>query len=175
MQEKGFQGMTLQDVADELDFTKAALYYYVQDKQDVLFRIHMQTLEMMLESTEKIARSDASPPEKLRAFIDRQVHMVAEDTASFTVYFHEKAHLTPEHAEATTDKERQIVHTLTDIYRAGVAEGYFRDLDPTVATFALLGVSNWIYSWYRSEGRLSIDAVSQILQTITLSGLAQPR
>jgi AcrR family transcriptional regulator len=174
IQEKGFQGMTLQDVADELDFTKAALYYYVQDKQDVLFRIFLQTLEMALETAEEIVNSAMSPPEKLRAYIDRQVRMIAEHPELFTVYFNEKAHLTSEHSQAASDKERQIVHAIAAIFQQGVIDGYFRDLDPVVATFAIMGVSNWVYRWYRPEGRLSVDEVSKVLQIVTLRGLELP-
>jgi AcrR family transcriptional regulator len=166
--------MTLQDVADELDFTKAALYYYVADKEDVLFRIFMQTLDMALAVVEDILRSTLSPPEKIRAFIGRQVHMIAEHPALFSVYFNEKNHLTAEHAQAATDKERQIVHAVAAIYQAGVEEGSFYALDPTVATFAIMGVSSWVYRWYRPGGRLSIDEVSHILQRVALQGLERP-
>jgi AcrR family transcriptional regulator len=90
---------------DELDFTKAALYYYVQDKQDVLFRIFLQTLEMALETVEEIVHSAMTPPEKLRTFIDRQVRMIAEHPELFTVYFDEKVHLAAERAGTASDKE----------------------------------------------------------------------
>lgn len=166
--------MTLQDVADELDFTKAALYYYVADKQDVLFRIFMQTLDMALAAVEEILHSALSPSEKMRAFIDRQVHMIAEHPALFSVYFNEKSHLTAEHARAATDKERQIVHAVAAIYQAGVEDGSFYALDPAVATFAIMGVSSWVYRWYRPGGRLSIDEVSRILQRVALQGLERP-
>jgi len=176
MQERGFQGVTLQDVADELAFTKAALYYYIEDKQDVLFRIFLQTLDLALESAEETLRSELSPPEKIRVFIDRQVHLIAEHPELFTVYFNEKGHLTEEHAQAASEKERQIVHAIATIYRDGVNDGSFCQLDPTVATFAMMGVTNWVYRWYRPGGRLSIEEVSKMLQQIALQGVeSSPR
>ncbi|MEO6891867.1 MAG: TetR/AcrR family transcriptional regulator [Ktedonobacteraceae bacterium] len=171
IQEKGFHGTTLQDVADQLDFTKAALYYYVQDKQDLLFRIHMQTLEMALVAVESIVQGATSPREKVRACLDNQVRMVARHPDLFTVYFHEKSHLTVEHTEAVTTMERRIVHAIVDVIRAGIAGGDFQDVDPTVAAFAVLGASSWVYRWYRPGGRLAIEEVSQTLQTMILSGL----
>jgi AcrR family transcriptional regulator len=169
--EKGFHGTTLQDVADRLDFTKAALYYYVQDKEDLLFRIHMQTLEMTLAAVEAIVRSERTPPAKLRAFIDNQVRMVVGHPDLFTVYFNEKSHLTEEHAEAATKIERQIVQAITGAIREGVAAGFFHDVDPTVAAFAVMGASSWVYRWYRPQGRLSVEEVSEALQKVMLSGL----
>jgi AcrR family transcriptional regulator len=171
MRQKGFQGMTLQDVANELDFTKAALYYYVEDKQDVLFRIFLQALDMAVEMTESILHSQLSPSEKIRAFIDRQVHMIADYPELFTVYFNEKQHLSEEHALAATQRERQIVDAVATIYQEGSANGSFCDLDPMVATFAIMGTVNWVYRWYRPDGPRSLAEISQILQQATLRGL----
>lgn len=35
---KGFWGMSLQDVADEIGITEAALYHYIASKNDLLTR-----------------------------------------------------------------------------------------------------------------------------------------
>jgi len=35
----------------------------------------------------------------------------------------------------------------------------------------VLGASSWAYRWYRPGGRLAIEEVSQVLQTMILSGL----
>jgi AcrR family transcriptional regulator len=175
MQEKGFQGMTLQEVADQLECTKAALYYYVEDKQELLFRIHLQVMTMLLEAIEGILQSNQSATMKARAFIDTQVRLVASRPDLFTVYFHEKTHLKPEHAEVVTQMERKIVHSLETLLREGMNAGNFERVDSTVAAFAILGASSWVYRWYRSQGRLSIDEVSTTLQRIVLHGLERER
>ena len=171
IQEKGFHGATLQKVAEELDVTKAALYYYVKDKEDLLFRIHLHTLELALASVEAIIQSEQSPANKVRALIDNQVRLITSRPELFTVYFNEKAHLSADHAEAVTNLERQIVQRMVVVLRQGMASGAFQNMDPTVAAFALLGASSWVYRWYRPDGRLSVDEVSHFLQTMVLNGL----
>lgn len=173
IQEKGFHGTTLEQVAGELEVTKAALYYYVKDKEDLLFRIQRHTLEMALASVEAIIQSEQSPADKVRALIDNQMRLITSRPELFTVYFNEKAHLSDEHREAVTNLERQIVQRVTAVLREGMEAFAFQDVDPTVAAFAVLGASSWVYRWYRPGGRLSIDEVSRILQTVILSGLEQ--
>jgi len=173
IQEKGFDGTTLQEVAAELDVTKAALYYYVKDKEDLLFRIHLHTLELALASVEAIVQSEQPPAAKVRALIDNQVRLITSRPELFTVYFNEKAHLSAEHGEAATRLERQIVQRMAMVLREGMATGAFQDVDPTVAALAALGASSWVYRWYRPGGRLSVDEVSNILQRVILSGLEQ--
>jgi TetR/AcrR family transcriptional regulator, cholesterol catabolism regulator len=173
IQEKGFHGTTLQEVAEELDVTKAALYYYVKDKEDLLFRIYQHTLELALASVEAIVQSEQPPAEKVRALIDNQVRLITSRPELFTVYFHEKAHLSAEHGEVATRLERQIVQRVAMVLREGIASGAFQDIDTTVAAFSVLGASSWVYRWYRPGGRLSVGEVSTILQRVILSGLEQ--
>ena len=171
MQERGFQGMTLQEVADQLECTKAALYYYIEDKQALLFRIHSQVMTLLLEEVDRILRTDQSATLKARAFIESQVHLVANHPALFTVYFHEKNQLKPEHGEAVTQMERKIVRALETILRKGIESGDFELVDPTVAAFTIFGASSWVYRWYRPQGRLSIDEVALIVQRMVLQGV----
>lgn len=171
IREKGFPGTTVEDVADLFDVTKAAIYYYVKDKQELLLQIHLQTLNLALRTVEEIAATQAPPPEKLRSFIRRHVGMIAERLDLFTVYFNEKHHLRAEDLAAVTALERRLVDTLAGIYRDGVAGGQFRDLDPTVAVFAILGTSSWIYRWYRPGGRLDVDQIAALIETVALQGV----
>jgi AcrR family transcriptional regulator len=171
IQEKGFHSTTLEEVAEKLDLTKAALYYYVEDKEDLLFRIYLQSLELTLASTEAIVQSEQPPVAKVRALIDNQVRLITSRPELLTVYFNEKAHLSAEHYEAVTNLERQIVQRMVEVLRDGMAVGALQDMDPTVAAFTVLGASSWVYRWYQPGGRLSVDEVSNILQRVLLSGL----
>ena len=162
-------------MAEKLDVTKAALYYYVEDKEDLLFRIYLQTLELALAAVETIVHSEQPPVAKVRALIDNQVRLITSRPELFTVYFNEKAHLSAEHGEAVTRLERQIVQRMALVLREGMAAGVFQDMDPTVAAFAVLGASSWVYRWYRPGGRLSVYEVSTILQRVILSGLETTR
>jgi AcrR family transcriptional regulator len=171
IQEKGFRSTTLEEVAEKLDVTKAALYYYVADKEDLLFRIYLQTLELGLASVEAIVQSEQSPAAKVRALIDNQVRLVTNRPELFTVYFNEKACLSAEHYEEVTNLERQIVQGMVEVLRDGMATSALQDMDPTVAAFTVFGASSWVYRWYRPDGRLSVDEVSNILQRVILGGL----
>jgi TetR/AcrR family transcriptional regulator, cholesterol catabolism regulator len=151
--------------------TKAALYYYVKDKEDLLFRIYQHTLELALASVEAIVQSEQSPATKVRALIDNQVRLITSRPELFTVYFNEKAHLSAEHNEAATRLERQIVQLIALVLREGIEALAFQDVDPTAAAFAVLGASSWVYRWYRKGGRLSVDEVSILLHRVILSGL----
>ena len=54
------------------------------------------------------------------------------------------------------------------------AAGRLRAVDPTVATFSLLGMILWLPRWFRQGGRLDQEAVATEIATFALGGLLAP-
>ncbi|MBA3805386.1 MAG: hypothetical protein H0X14_06700 [Acidobacteria bacterium] len=54
------------------------------------------------------------------------------------------------------------------------AEGKLQDVDPTAATFSLLGMINWLSRWYRQDGALSEEQAAEQIVKIALNGLMRP-
>ena len=172
MQQRGFVGTTVEDVTDHLDLTKAAFYYYVENKEELLFQISTQTLALADASISAIERSGEAAERKLGLMIDSFVRLVADRPAFFTVYFQEKGHLDAEHLKAVIRVERKIAGALERVLRDGMAAGTFRAADPAVAAFGILGMCFWVYKWFRPGGRADVAAVSRAFQALILRGVA---
>ena len=74
----------------------------------------------------------------------------------------------------------QRKRTYFEIVRATIeqlkVEGKLRDgVDPTLATFSLLGMVMWISKWYRKSGALSGDEVAQQVTDLALSSILKVR
>ncbi|HTJ61446.1 MAG TPA: TetR/AcrR family transcriptional regulator [Candidatus Saccharimonadales bacterium] len=171
MQERGFVGTTVEDVTGHLDLTKAAFYYYVENKEELLFQISTQTLALADASIVAIERSSETPDRKLARMVDSFVRLVAERPAFFTVYFQEKGHLGADHLKAVTRVERKIAAALERVLREGMTSGAFRATDPAVVAFAILGMCFWVYKWFRPAGRSTVDQVSAMFQALALAGV----
>lgn len=52
--EKGFDGTSLREIAEKLDVTKAALYYYFPSKDDILTALHMRIHEVGREAMQRM-------------------------------------------------------------------------------------------------------------------------
>ena len=70
MREKGYLGTSIQDMADELDFTKAAFYYFVKNKEELLYTIFQRAMDVSLEGMSEMAQSDAAASQKLHRMIE---------------------------------------------------------------------------------------------------------
>jgi TetR/AcrR family transcriptional regulator, cholesterol catabolism regulator len=171
---KGFQGTTIQQVADELEFSKAAFYYFVRNKQELLQQIMLRTLTRSLDTIVAIVHGPGPADQKLLRVVDAFVRLVAGRPETFSVYFRERGHLAPPHREAATALERRIVGELRRLYAEGVEAGRLRDVPEEAAVFGLLGMCFWTYEWYRADGRLTPEAVSEAIQALVTHGAIVP-
>ena len=70
---------------------------------------------------------------------------------------------------------RAYFDLVRDTLRELQAAGRLREVDPTVATFGLIGTILWLPRWFRQNGRLSQEAVAKEIANIALGGLLEPR
>src|SRR6202020_3382356 len=54
---KGISMTSLTDVADKLGFSRASLYYYVEDREDLMFQVYLRSSEIMARRLENAAQS----------------------------------------------------------------------------------------------------------------------
>ena len=50
---KGFSGTSLKDVAAHLGLTDAALYYYVRNKEELVYQCYLRAAELGIEAMER--------------------------------------------------------------------------------------------------------------------------
>ena len=171
IQEKGFREMTLDQLAEELDFTKAAFYYYLSSKKDLLYLIHDNSMTTLMSTMVEIVQQNIDPREKLAQCIRAYVVMIAENLAGFQIYFMEKRELRPSDQETLTAREREFVDALENVYREGVDHGLFANHNPSVVVHSILGMCAWMTRWYHDAGTCTPTEVADILIRIIFDGL----
>lgn len=167
----GYRETSLDDLAKEFNFTKPALYYYVDSKEALLFEIYEHTIDEWLTLIRSIANDAAlTPEEKIREVVRRFTHLCIEHD-EMAIFFSEKAYLSDEHFEAISDKERAVVDTIAAIIQEGVAMGMMNPVPAKVVAFGLVGMTAWSYRWVSADGPLDIDAIAETYFAVLSRGL----
>lgn len=168
--EKGYHATSLDDIADRIGFTKPAIYYYFDSKEDILFTIVDAIVDRALERMKAITQSDDSPTAKLHDLLVANTRAVLESLDANTVFYNERGLLSPAREKAIREREREYTRVVRQIYIDGVEAGEFIDLPPTVATSTLLGASIWSYRWFDAEGSRSTDEIAEDIATLLMNG-----
>ncbi len=147
---KGYRSTTLDDVSKELGITKAALYHYVSSKEKLLSRIYIQALENIFRNTDKIAGKELPPDVRLRLIIQNHIKgIIIQSISMFSVFFTEENQLPEKEFRKIRREKRKYTRIVEEIIEEGISQGLFRKSDPKLQAFALIGMCNWVYKWYK--------------------------
>jgi len=169
-QRRGYHGASVEDIAGTLNMTKGNLYYYFKNKEDILFVCHEHALGIILDKLREIEDSALPADEKLRQLIDGFVHLFIDEMQG-TSWTLELEALPPPLLKKVVAKRDKVERGFRRILKQGMADGTFRRADPTLMTFAILGVINWIPRWYRPTGRASADNIGRAFSDYLVTGL----
>lgn len=168
--ERGFHETSLNELARRLHVTKPTLYYYVDNKNDILVQCLNEAMEQIEPAIAEAERLDGAGADKLRTFVARYVVMCAGDFGKCLV-LSGLAPLDEASREQLRPSFLRIDRALRRILKKGAADGSLAVPDQRIAAFSLFGAIHWITSWYRPDGRLSPDQIADRMIEVFLAGL----
>jgi AcrR family transcriptional regulator len=171
--EKGYEGTSMQDIADACGLTKAGLYHHVPTKEALLVAIMEYGMDLFEEVVLARVQEISDPLERLRQTMAANVELVIEDSSKeVTIILHEHQTLAGAAQETINARKKRYVRFLEDSFRKAIARGLIRAVDPTIASFSLLGTVLWTYKWYRPDGRISPQQLKDGMIELFFGGLA---
>lgn len=167
----GFHETTLADIADKLNVSKPALYYYFRSKDDILFECHRLAIEAITDGDNPMpSRAEASGRERLEEFLRRYVRMVVDDFGTCLVMTGTNA-LEPENRGQVVEGRRQIDLMLRELLEHGNADGTLDCPDTKLTAMFIFGAMNWIPRWFHADGSLGLEEVADRLIEFVLQAI----
>jgi TetR/AcrR family transcriptional regulator, cholesterol catabolism regulator len=167
---RGYYGASVDEIASALHMTKGNLYYYFRDKEDILFACHEYALDLLLGMLKKVENSPHPPQEKLRRVIVSFVHMLIDELRGTALTMDVQA-LSVGRRKRVIAKRDRFDRGIRRIIREGIDSGIFRQSDPKLATFAILGSINWIPYWFDPYGEATSVEIGEEFAEHLISGL----
>jgi AcrR family transcriptional regulator len=174
MCQKGYEATSMNDIGDAVGLTKAGVYHYIRGKEHLLFEIMSYAMDMVDLDVVGPARKAADAEQRLRIILERHARRILDVGGSVTVLLDEMWALKPTHRRIIKSRKRAYFDLIRDTLARLEAEGKLRDVNPTVATFALLGILNWISRWYRRDGPVTAQETLHNLVALGLNSVLRP-
>jgi AcrR family transcriptional regulator len=171
MCQKGYEGTSMNDIADAVGLTKAGLYHYIRGKEDLLFQIMSYGMDMVDQDAIAPAKQTEDALERLRTIVSRHSKRVLEVGGAVSILLDEMYALTPAHRRVIKARKRAYFDLVRETLEQLAAEGKLRDVSPTVATFSLFGMVSWVSRWYRRDGKLTSEQVLTDFLEIALNSV----
>lgn len=169
--QKGFHGASMANIAEAVNLQKASLYHHVSSKQEILFELLERALELLLERISPIAQLDLPADERLCRMIREYLQILAENMdLSAVLLFEHRSLEGRQHARHIPNRDK-FEALWREVLADGVRTRQFTCDDIPLTTRAILGILNWTITWYRPNGSLTIEQISDQYSRLLLNGL----
>ncbi|GIQ73138.1 TetR/AcrR family transcriptional regulator [Bradyrhizobium sp. RD5-C2] len=170
--ERGYEAMSLRQLAAEVGIQAGSLYNHISTKQDLLFDLVQEHINDLLRELDLALEGKADPVEKLRAFVAFHVSYHMTRKREVFIANSELRSLEAKNYDIVVALRGAYEQRLAQILTDGVSEGVFEVGDIQVATFAIIALLTGLCTWYRPGGRLTRDAIIAAHEKLVLSGVA---
>jgi AcrR family transcriptional regulator len=170
--EIGYHNATTAQIAERAGVSKATVYDLFRAKHDILYAIHDEWIDDLLQMARDNTERNDDVRRALRQYFLDILYVIHSRPGHVRVYFEHFRELPPDLQKLAKAKRDMYEAQVEGVIRQGIETGVFRTQNARVATLGLFGMCNWGYQWYRPGGALQYQQVAQQLGDIYLRGLS---
>ena len=161
--EHGYGGTPVSRVAEKAGVTTPALYWYFGSKEDLYFTVVKQLYVTYRDELLSRAVGESSE-EQLRAYVYALVEMQLREPEISTEFGYQQLRdaLPGDKRQELDAVEATWVQHLEMILRTGREAGVFTFKDPTLTAMALITMCEYVFTWFRPNGRLEPSEVAAL-------------
>lgn len=157
----GYAAVSMRKIAADVGVQAGALYNYIPDKQSLLFGLMQRHMEELAEAWAKTPKSD-DPMQLLEQFTRFHIRFHRERPDEVFIAYMELRNLSPVNFQIIESLRRNYEAEIESILKLGVELGAFQIPDTRVAAMALIAMLTGVNTWFREDGRLTLDQVEDL-------------
>lgn len=168
--DRGFHNASMAELAKACGVSKALLYHYYRDKEQILFDIADSYIDRLLAIVAAVDAQDLDPEAQLSELVLRFMAEYEHSQCQHMVLVQDVKFLQAEQAEMVTAKQRKVVAAFAATIE-GLEPGLKkRQLDKPVAMI-LFGMINWTFTWLKDAGPVRYADMAPVVADLFLRGV----
>lgn len=167
----GYAGTSMKALAQELGVSAPAIYWYFPSKDDLYVSVLDAAMRDFLAHVRDSITED-DPVLRLgqivRAHVTWQLQQLGAARAfDLTMTYKGEAHDLPgERLEPVFKMQRDYVQEVREVLQAGKDRGVMRVDDVKTASFAIITVCDYVFTWFDPQGEMSVAAVANRYESL---------
>lgn len=142
---RGYENVTMEDIAKELEMARATLYLSFKNKEDIYAAIAIRASKIVSGMFRELDQSGMTGIEKIRSVGSIYYKFYQQHTGYYMAYYH-TGMFDPDGSPELEELKQIRMNSfrmVVEAVKAGVKDGSIRaDIDPEAATLVMLSMSN---------------------------------
>jgi len=168
--ERGYDGTSMEQLAQAAGITKSSFYHHVQGKEELLRRSLSRALDGLFAILEEPGSREGRAIDRLEHVMRGTIDLLVNELPHVTLLLRVRGNTEVErHA---LDRRREFQRAVTKVVEEAEQEGDIAvGEDKALVARLLFGMINSVTEWYRPGGDLSGVALADIVVSIAMHGL----
>jgi AcrR family transcriptional regulator len=164
-QQRGYRGVTIDELCRRCGITKPTLYYYFQDKENLFVQVLQYKLHGFREAIEK-------PDTLFESLVSIAAKILISFQSEYSTLLHDREHIkNPENLKKIRDAfHGELFGPLISLMKSGMDSNELKEDNPETFTLIFLGVIN-NFIGKADELKLENDALARMLTGYFLEGV----
>jgi len=169
--EYGYHAAPLRDIARIAGIQAASIYYHYANKEALLVEIMETHMRQLNANLERILREYHDPQQRLYEAIANHIRLHTTYKSEFFIIDTEIRALEGNNRAYILSLRDHYEKLVQELLQDGMKQGVFRPSDVKVASYALIAMCTEVSTWFRPNGRLSVQQVIEIYHQLITQGL----
>jgi AcrR family transcriptional regulator len=167
---RGYDGASLDQVAEAAGITKASIYYHADGKEALLARGAGRALDALFAVLDEPSAREGREIDRLKQVVRRTVEITVMRLPEVALLLRVRGNTVTE--RWILEQRRRFDRLVAAIVAEAQAKGQIRtDIEAGLITRMLFGMLNSITEWYRQGGGLSVEDIAAAAIRIAFAGL----
>ena len=168
--ERGYDGTSMEDLAQRLGIAKSGIYHHVSSKEEILRLSLDRAMDGLFAVADDVGRSDAPAIERLELLVRGSVDVLRRELPHVTLLLRVRGNTDVE--RKALQRRREFDRYVAGLVRRAQRDGDLRsDLDPTTTAHLLFGLVNSIVEWYRPGKAATDSRLADTVVALAFDGL----
>lgn len=170
-EERGFVGVSMRDLAQEMGIKAASLYNHIASKHEILSVVIMQVAQRFTEHIDKLAPQPISAIQKLEKIIHMHIDLTIRKSDFLACMNNDWMHLEKTQKTAYIKMRNDYEQKFREILQEGIANKELKPADPEIMLFSILSTLRTFYLWYAKNTNIPSEKAKTDLTKTLLKGI----
>jgi AcrR family transcriptional regulator len=169
--EKGYNAVSMRDIALAMGIKAASLYNHISGKQELLSTLILRVAREFTVGMNHVVQTRDTPLQKIEKIIELHIDITVNYSEGLAALNNDWMHLENDDLHAFVKMREDYEENFRQIIKKGIKEGEIRSYHPEVILFSILSTLRTLYLWYQKRGKLDVNLLKREMVSVLIKGI----